>query len=91
MPKGYTIKDPDTGTCRGCGRNVLWRKTRAGKAIPLEPMRRVIITDDGDYVSGHEAHFATCPRSRELGKTKLHTAQNWREHDQSRHTKDITS
>lgn len=60
--------------CKGCGAEIFWVRTRAGKSIPLNTKRKTIMTpnswtvdeqnhttvDDWILVSGYESHFATC-------------------------------
>lgn len=47
--------------CRGCGANIEWIRTRAGKNMPVDPApvfvitgtgRGTFITDDGDTITG---------------------------------------
>lgn len=45
-----------TGTCRGCGAPIIWKRTRSGKWTPEDP--------DG------KPHWATCPKSKDF-KRKL--------------------
>ena len=66
------------GKCRGCGKEIMWLKTCAGKNIPVD----IPNFDDGE--SAHEAvttaiefnpdymiaHFATCPKARDFRKKK---------------------
>ena len=49
IPKGTSL-----GKCRGCGAGVYWIKTKAGKAMPVDP--------DGT------SHFATCPKAANFRK-----------------------
>jgi hypothetical protein len=61
-----------TSACRGCGKQILWKHTREGKAIPLDPVAPVyqlvtgglaVKTEYGFYVN----HYSTC---REAYKPK---------------------
>lgn len=50
------------GQCGGCGRRILWIKTKAGKNMPCDPImlnyrkenggKEKIVTQDGEVVSG---------------------------------------
>lgn len=60
------------GTCRGCGKPIVWGKTADGKNIPLDPKPpcyRVVDADDPDKVEVERdenvlvSHFATCPKA----------------------------
>lgn len=57
-------------TCRGCGANIFFIRTPAGKNHPVDakPVRIWVegVSDDGcqtawKQVEGHTSHFATCP------------------------------
>ena len=51
------------GTCRACGQQIMWIKTTAGKAMPVNPLATPywpaegaagkIVTPDGSVVSCH--------------------------------------
>ena len=65
------------GKCNGCGEEVMWMKTRAGKNIPVnipefefETARDAVMTAvefDPHYMI---AHFATCPKASKFRKKK---------------------
>ena len=64
-------------TCKGCGAEIVWSTTQAGKAIPLNtpPEKRFImfVPHDGgrEYVKLVEtwcAHFVTCDKADEFRK-----------------------
>ncbi len=57
-------------TCSGCGREIRWLTTRKGARVPVEPHFRTIITEDGDYIRGYEAHFAYCPQAARFRKSR---------------------
>ncbi len=72
----------NAAVCRSCGASVVWGRTPAGKAIPLdaEPVDggNLGIRDDGTVVSSHGfpagaalyvTHFATCPNAGQHRKT----------------------
>jgi hypothetical protein len=60
--------------CKGCGAEIEWSKTEAGKAVPLNrpPEKRFIMLmhhGEGEYVKLVEtwvSHFATCPKASEF-------------------------
>jgi hypothetical protein len=54
--------------CKSCGAAVVWRRTEAGKPIPLNPRILSVVTDEGKVVRGREAHHATCPQAADYRK-----------------------
>lgn len=71
--------------CRGCGKEVIWLKTKNGRDIPCDPAiieapkenNHVLILESGDVVhhppegtKGRISHFATCPRAGAFRKKK---------------------
>ncbi len=60
----------NTSVCRSCGREIVWKKTQHGKAVPLDP-KALVFSVVGDIavkptpgVLGETfmvSHFATCP------------------------------
>jgi hypothetical protein len=64
--------------CKGCGAEILWAITRAGKHMPLDakPEQRFLlitgIAPDWGYVAQpektYQSHFATCPKAAEFRK-----------------------
>jgi DNA polymerase III epsilon subunit-like protein len=57
---------PDRGTCKSCGAAILWAKTPAGKAMPLdaEPQKRIVlgrVTGEAHVLDTYVPHWATCP------------------------------
>ncbi len=70
--------------CRGCGQRMIWGKTVAGKAIPLDPElseRGNMILENGVakvvdrslYPPGvklYMPHHATCPKAQEFRKPR---------------------
>lgn len=50
-------------TCKGCGAPIAWVKTRTSKAMPVDIARVVIVTDNGEVITGRASHFATCPQA----------------------------
>lgn len=69
-------EDRATVACRGCGRQVVFVTTVAGKKVPLDPIapvfHRVFDPDSGKAFwiqeQEHQAmvsHFATCPKAHE--------------------------
>lgn len=61
------------GYCRSCNAQIIWARTKAGKAIPLdfatvsEPERHSLSLHF-DPAAGHISHFATCPSAGEHRK-----------------------
>ena len=50
--------------CRSCGMRIVWGKSlEKEKAIPLDPKILHIITAAGEYISGRESHFVSCPNA----------------------------
>jgi len=64
--------------CKGCGAEIEWSKTEAGKAVPLNkpPEKRFImfVKPDGlEYVKLVEtwvSHFATCPKANDFRRLR---------------------
>ncbi|MGO9056372.1 MAG: hypothetical protein ACLQU2_03180 [Candidatus Binataceae bacterium] len=60
--------------CRGCGADILWAKTLAGKAVPLDakPEKRFVLTgmsEDGvKLIDSYLSHFVTCPQAAAFRK-----------------------
>lgn len=60
-------------TCKGCGRQIEWIRTEAGKRMPVDPEPLTVILPDGRLVSGYRPHWVTCPQAaqfRRKGETK---------------------
>ena len=65
-------------TCKGCGAEVLWVKTPAGKSMPLDaaPVTLWVVENDGGKlvsadvrargVIARRSHFETCPKADEF-------------------------
>lgn len=56
--------------CKGCGAEIVWIKTKAGKAMPCDTNKVTIITDNGETVIGYTPHWATCPAAKTFKKNK---------------------
>jgi hypothetical protein len=64
------------GTCRGCGKPIVWGLTPDNKRIPLDPRPPVYLAvelADGtvscDRIKdGMVSHFATCPKAAEFSR-----------------------
>jgi len=72
---------PDTGKCRGCGKDVLWAKTVDGRTIPLDVRRelRFVFVMNEDRVvltPTYQTHFATCPVSDQFRRKELKLDKN---------------
>lgn len=46
--------------CKGCKQEVVWVKTKNGKAMPINQC------EDGEW----ESHFASCPNAKKFRKSK---------------------
>lgn len=64
-------------TCRGCGASILWARTAAGRAIPLnaEAVLGFVVTGvDGERHATAKrfftSHHATCPKADDFRKPK---------------------
>lgn len=56
--------------CKSCKAEIVWVRTRAGKAMPCDPILHdyedgAIVTENGDVRSdgglGYRPHWASCP------------------------------
>ncbi|WP_420768732.1 hypothetical protein ACNR9V_03105 [Parageobacillus thermoglucosidasius] len=54
--------------CKGCGAEIVWIKTPNGKAMPCDPEKKVLVSDEGEIVSGRVPHWATCPAANKFKK-----------------------
>lgn len=57
-------------TCKSCGSAIIFISTKGGKMMPCNAKRTVVITPQGETISGHESHFATCPQAEEFRREK---------------------
>lgn len=61
-----------TEHCRSCGAKIIWLKTKAGKAMPVDSA--TITESDAapqyDATQGHISHFATCPNAAKHRKPR---------------------
>lgn len=56
--------------CKGCGAEIVWIKTPAGKAMPCDPNKVTIVTERGATVTGYIPHWATCTAAKSFKKDK---------------------
>lgn len=70
--------------CDGCGAEIYWITTTAGKPMPVDTQKRTIlapeswtqglkgVTSDSKWitVSGYQSHFASCPKANQFRKPK---------------------
>lgn len=56
--------------CKGCGAEIVWIKTPAGKAMPCDPNKVIIVTDEGETVAGYTPHWASCPAAKRFKQAK---------------------
>lgn len=62
-------------TCKGCGQEIIWKKTEDGKNMPLDinPKKKAIILKDGATVvirDTYTVHWETCPKADNFRKHK---------------------
>jgi len=69
-------------TCRGCGAEIIWLKTKTGKNMCCDPELHfgvdrpgTIVTEDGDVIKGAEdgqdgytPHWSTCSQAGKFKK-----------------------
>lgn len=60
----------ERGSCRSCGKAIIWVATSTGKKMPLdaEPERRFVLESGTDPMVGrirntYQSHFSTCPQA----------------------------
>lgn len=56
--------------CKGCGAEITWIKTKAGKLMPCNSEKSTIVTEQGEIVVGHVPHWATCSKANEFKEKK---------------------
>ena len=61
--------------CKGCGAEIVWIKTKVGKAMPCDTHKVIIVTDEGETVAGYPPHWATCPAANKFKKAKTREAK----------------
>ena len=52
--------------CKGCGAEIVWIKTKAGKNMPCDEKKITIVTDSGETITGHTPHWASCPKFKDF-------------------------
>ncbi len=57
-------------TCKSCGAEIEFIRTKAGRLAPVNQKRITIVTNSGDVISGRQSHFASCPGASEHRKPK---------------------
>ena len=64
----------DQGTCKGCGAAIIWIKTPAGKATPVDRFPQKLWTYVEPYGWSlrdcYVSHFATCPNASKFRKPR---------------------
>lgn len=55
-------------TCKGCGKTILWIKTKAGKWTCVDPGIVTVYDKDGVVHRGRVPHHATCPKVEDFRK-----------------------
>lgn len=53
-------------TCKGCGKEIEWIRTEAGKQMPVDPDPVTVVLKDGRVVRGYIPHWATCEKAQEF-------------------------
>ncbi len=63
--------------CRTCGAEIVWKKTAAGRNVPLDPPEKRYVENTTSIHRGQVemrdtwlSHFATCPQADEHRKGK---------------------
>lgn len=56
-------------TCRSCGREIVWLRTRSGSNMPVNA-ETVEPGDDAFDARRHVSHFSDCPQADEHRRTK---------------------
>lgn len=56
--------------CRGCKADIIWVKTKAGKAMPCDPKKVTIVTEEGETVQGYIPHWVSCPVANRFKENK---------------------
>ena len=54
--------------CSGCGEDIVFIDTVAGRKMPCNTRVVVITADDGQTYRGRVSHFATCPKAQQFRK-----------------------
>ena len=54
--------------CKSCNKEIIWIKMKSGKAMPCDMDKVIVVTEDGDTVTGYISHFATCPNANQHRK-----------------------
>ena len=66
-----TLKNKSISKCKGCGADIVWLETIAGRKMPVDPERKtyVRITTIGAAVeTGYVPHWGTCPEADKFKK-----------------------
>jgi hypothetical protein len=56
--------------CSGCGQEIVFIDTPAGRKAPCDPKVVLITADDGQTYRGRVSHFSTCPKAGQFRKPK---------------------
>ena len=54
--------------CKACGAELKWIKTKTSKAMPCDPKRVTVVTEQGEVLNGYVPHWATCPEADRFRK-----------------------
>ena len=56
--------------CKGCGAEIIWIKTKAGKSMPCNLEKITIVTEQGETIVGYVPHWATCSKANDFKEKK---------------------
>lgn len=57
--------------CKKCGLPIVFITTPSGSAMPCDPKRISVVTEEGRIVQGLAPHWAVCPSGHLLRKPKV--------------------
>jgi hypothetical protein len=60
--------------CKGCGEDILFKRTARGKLMPCDPDIHIFLTLDGKVRGGYIPHFVTCKKAKGFRKTSVKPA-----------------
>lgn len=55
--------------CKGCGAQIVWFKTTAGKSMPVDA-ETVELGDEQLDLTRHVSHFATCKKAADFRRPR---------------------
>ena len=57
--------------CNGCGAEIKFIKTKAGKMMPVDNKPQTFIDIAGNVKTVYISHFATCPQANQFRKKEV--------------------